>query len=168
MNRYIFNAKYFDEVFLKGCSCEKKYEEIALKANMSIESCKSKLRRKRNSRPIKEADYLAIKKIDPCLLLDTERLIGKLILRANMDLTTNERFVLYMMVCCLASGDDYVSLEQLTGRIADGRYKSNKIERILQTCQIITDTAGTKAQLFFSDESGYSIDLTALVKYTDL
>ena len=168
MNRYIFNAKYFDGVFLEGCSCEKKYEEISLKTNMSIESCKSKLRRKRNSRPIKEADYQAIKKIDPCLLLDTERLIGKLILRANMDLTVNERFVLYMMVCCLASGDDHVTLDQVAGRIADGQYNRNKIERILQTCHIITDTAGTKAQLFFRDETGYSINLTALIKYTDL
>lgn len=85
-----------------------------------------------------------------------------------MDLTVNERFVLYMMVCCLASGDDHVTLDQVTGRIADGQYNRNKIERILQTCHIITDTAGTKAQLFFRDETGYSINLTALIKYTDL
>ena len=31
MNRYIFNAKYFDEIFLEGCSCEKSMKRFPLK-----------------------------------------------------------------------------------------------------------------------------------------
>lgn len=165
MDRFIFNKDYFEKEFMSGCSQEEKKAAIAPKALLSPSSVESKLLK--GVRPITEEDYSRFKRVDPCFLLDTEKLIGKLILRVNKDLTPNERFVLYMMLCCLAEGDKRVSMDELTRRVTDGVYKIQKMEDILKNCTVIIDDSGKEEKLFKLQEGKYSIDLTALIKYTD-
>lgn len=165
MNRFIFNKDYFDKEFMSGCSQKEKLEAISSKVNLAYETCRSKLIS--GGRSINKDDYSWFKQVDPCFLLDTEKLIGKLILRVNKDLTPNERFVLYMMLCCLAEGDKRVSMDELTRRVTDGVYKIQKMEDILKNCTVIIDDSGKKEKLFKLQEGKYSIDLTALIKYTD-
>lgn len=146
------------------CSQEEKITAISSKAYLGCESCKRKLIKM--DRPIKEDEYKAIKQVDPSLLLDTERLIGKLILRGNKDLTSNQRFVLYLMLCCLSDGRKWVNMDYLIGKVTDGIYNQKKIENILKNCEVTIDDC-EKKKLFKSQGEEYSIDLTTLIKYTD-
>lgn len=174
MRRFLFNRSYFDETFYQSSerkrSQDEKLEKIANDTHMSLASCKSKLLTQKRS--ISESDYKSMKKVDPMLLLDTEKLIGKLILRGNLDLTSNERFVLFLMLCCLDEGLQNVTIDTLTGRISDGIYDPRKIENILNTCLIKTDPNGTTENLFYCKHSEkgslHALNLDALISYTDL
>lgn len=171
MNRFIFNKKYFDKSFMiennqgTKISQETKIADIASQTFMQEETCRSKLIKM--TRPIKLDDYNLIKQIDSCLILDTEKLIGKLILRVNKDLTPNERFVTYMMLCCLDEGQEWVSIEDLINKVEDGIYNKKKIETILKSCEVTIDDVGTKNNMFIYENGKYSIDLTTLILYTD-
>lgn len=165
MDSFIFNRDYFDTEFMPQCNQNKKLEFISNKTFQGLESWKKKLIGK--DRRISRADYEALKKVEPHLLLDTEKLIAKLILRVNMDLTANERFVLYMMLCCLDKGQKWVSIGELIVRVKDRVYKKEKMESILGNCEALIDGNGKKKKLFISKDGKYSIDLTALIQYTD-
>lgn len=171
MNRFIFNKEYFEKSFMiennqrTKITKETKIAAIASQTFMQEETCRSKLIKK--TRSISLNDYNLIKQVDSCLLLDTEKLIGKLILRVNKDLTPNERFVTYMMLCCLDEGQEWVSIEDLISKIEDGIYNKKKIETILKSCEVTIDDVGTKNNMFIYENGEYSIDLTTLILYTD-
>ena len=165
MNRFIFNKEYFNIEFMPKDTTQEKIKTISKKAFLGEEACRSKLIKK--TRPISLDDYNLIKQVDSCLLLDTEKLIGKLILRVNKDLTPNERFVTYMMLCCLDEGQEWVSIDYLISKIEDGIYNKKKIETILKSCKVTIDDVGTKYNMFIYENGKYSIDLTTLILYTD-
>lgn len=174
MRRFLFNRRYFDETFYQSSerkrSQDEKLEKIENETGIGLESCRSKLIYKKRS--ISKDNYDSIKKVDPLLLLDTEKLKDKLILRANLDFTSNERFVLFLMLSYLDEGEENVTIKALTDRISNGIYNLHKIEHILHTCRVVTDPNGTKEKLFHCEHSEkgnqYSLNLDALICYTDL
>lgn len=184
MDRYIFNKKYFDDEFLKTDngkqnSQEEKLRVIYEKTGISESGLKNKFIRKKGSRgyrSISEQDYkLVIDKVDPLLILDTERLLDKLISRINLDLSSNEQYVLYRMLCCLdGKKQEWVSPDELFKEIKklsnNEKYKLAKIKKVLEECEVTIDNKGKKRKLYQKDEEGakYAINMDALILFTDL
>lgn len=167
MKKYIFNEKHFKS---KYKPIEESIEDISRKASMSPSSMKSK---RNGTRNFSDDDYKNIRdKVDPLLIFNAEKIIGKLILRVNLDLTANERFVLYKVLC------DYetlwFSVDDFTGRISERVYNKEKIQIIFNDCTVKTDQSGKEEFLYrkrYNEDrqiEEYSLNLTIAIKYTEL
>ncbi len=175
MERFIFNRDYFDKDFLPGKSQIEKLSIISIKKGGSVASWNSKLLRPNGSssqRSIKENDYNDLKELDTKLVLDTEKLIGKLFLRVNLDLSPNSKYILYLMLCLLEEEKSKekkgVSIDGLRRKAYDGKIKQELTETILRDCKVTIDNKGTKVNLFKAEDEKFSIDLSALILFTDL
>lgn len=175
MKRFIFNRDYFDKDFLPGKNQIEKLNIISIKKGGSVASWKSKLLRENGSssqRSFNEKDYNDLKELDTKLVLDTEKLIGKLFLKVNLDLSPNSKYILYLMLCLLEEKKSKekkgVSIDDLRRKAYDGKIKQELAETILRDCKVTIDNKGTKVNLFKAEDEKFSIDLSALILFTDL
>lgn len=171
MERFIFNRDFFDNQFIskdeKQC---KKIDAICKMVGWAEETCKSKIFSKKSSskyRPISEDDYNLLKKIDTRFVLDTEKLIGKLFLRVNLDLSPNQKYVLYLMLCLIDEDKKSVGLDDIKSRANDEKFKQELTEKILKECMITIDNKGKKDNLYIAENGKYSINLSALILFTE-
>lgn len=172
MERFIFNRDFFDNQFIS--KDEKQYKKINVickKVHWAEETCKSKLLSEKSSskyRSISEVDYNLLKEIDIRFVLDTEKLIGKLFLRVNLDLSPNQKYVLYLMLCLLNDdGEKYVSIDDLKRKANDEKFKQELTEKILKECMITIDNKGKTDNLYIAENGKYSINLSALILFTE-
>lgn len=171
MERFIFNRDYFDKDFMPKEDQIEKLNAISEKVGGSKDAWKSKILRKKDSnahRTISEQDYNLLKIVDPRLVLDTEKLIGKLLLRVNLDLFPNQKYVLYLMLCLLDEGKKSVGLDDLKIRWNYKKFKQKLTENILNNCMVKINNAGGKKNLYIAKNGKYSIDLSALILFTEL
>ena len=138
MEKYVFNEKYFQspEWEAYGKSINKKIEYLGEILHQNTEQLKYK-RLNKKKRHFTEEDYSLIKLKFPLLLLDTDLVVKKLIKRSNLDLTPNERLVLYYMLDYLATDDKKARKESVTAkdiydRIGDDKMNKTKISNALE------------------------------------
>lgn len=172
MKSFIFNRDFFDNQFIskdeKQC---KKIDAICEKVGWAEETCKSKIFSKKSSskyRPISEDDYNLLKKIDTRFVLDTEKLIGKLFLRVNLDLSPNQKYVLYLMLCLLDEDKKCVSIDDLKRRTNSEKFKQVLTETILKDCKVTIGNNVEPINLYKEEDGKFSINLTALILFTEL
>lgn len=172
MERFIFNRDFFDNQFIsKDEKQSKKIKVICEKVHWAEDTCKSKLLSKKSSskyRSISEDDYYLLKKIDTRFVLDIEKLIGKLFLRVNLDLSPNQKYVLYLMLCLLNEGEKYMSIDDLKRKANDEKFKQVLTETILKDCKVTTGNKVEPENLYKEENGKFSIDLTALILFTEL
>lgn len=171
MERFIFNRDYFDKDYMPRHSQNEKITELTKTSYGSEDSWKSKLLRPKNRpahRPINENDYTELKKVDKRFVLDTERLIDKLFLRVNLDLSPNQKYVLYLMLCLQDEDIKLVSIDDLKRKVKDEKFKQKLTEDILNHCEVPVDSNETKKKLFVIKGKKFSIDLTTLILFTEL
>ncbi len=171
MKRFIFNRDYFDKDYMPGHSQNEKITELTKTSYRSEDSWKSKFLRSKNSsahRSINEGDYKDLKNVDKRFVLDTDRLIEKLLLRVNLDLTPNQKYVLYLMLCLLDEDKKCVSIDDLKRRANDEKFKQKLTEDILNNCKVPVDSNGKMEKLFVAKGEKFSIDLTTLILFTEL
>lgn len=170
MERFIFNRDFFDKDFMPEENQITKLNEIG-KVGGTEDTWKSKILRKKGSsahRAINIVDYNLLKdKVDSRFVLDTEKLIGKLFLRVNLDLSPNQKYVLYLMLCLLDEDKKSVSIDDLKTKANDEKFKQELTEKIFNECVVTIDNKGTKKKLYIAENGKYSIDLTTLILFTE-
>ena len=170
MERFVFNRNYFANEY-PGRTQSEKINKIIDNSCGSETTWKSKFLRPKNSlayRPINEDDYEVLKKVDKRFVLDTDRLIEKLFLRVNLDLTPNQKYVLYLMLCLQDEDSKLVSIDDLKRKVKDEKFKQKLTENILNHCEVPVDSNGTMKKLFVAKGEKFSIDLTTLILFTEL
>lgn len=172
MERFIFNRDFFDNEFIsKEAKQEEKINKICEKVHWSENTCKSKILSKKSSkrkRSISEDDYKLFKEIDIRFVLDTEKLIGKLFLRVNLDLTPNQKYVLYLMLWLLDEGEKIVSIDDLKRKANDEEFKQVLTETILRDCKVTIGSNVEPMNLYKEEGGKFRINLTALILFTEL
>ena len=168
MERFVFNRDYFKNEY-PGRTQDEKINKITKKIEGSAKSTWiSKLLRSKDKRHINEDDYEDLKQVDKRFVLDTDRLIEKLFLRVNLDLTPNQKYVLYLMLCLLDEDKKCVSIDDLKRRENDEKFKQKLTEDILNNCKVPVDSNGKMENLFVAKGEKFSIDLTTLILFTEL
>lgn len=167
MERFIFNRDYFKNEY-PGRTQKEKINKISENIGSSEDTWISKLLRPKDKRPLNEDDYEALKKVDKRFILDTDRLIEKLFLRVNLDLTPNQKYVLYLMLCLQDEDSKPVSIDDLKRKVKDEKFKQKLTEDILNHCEVAVDSNGTMKKLFVAKGEKFYIDLTTLILFTEL
>ena len=186
---YLFNDSYYKEGFEANPYFEK-YGYGVVTAQMKRdailnaydppicdETFKSKLYEKPSKRFNKE-DAEAISKLDEYLLIDIDRLIRKLDERANLDFTTNQKWIIRTMLHDYAAPDrncrrEWQTIDEMVSHLEDRRYNRKKTEKILDETEIV-DERGDSRKLFNKREREikdgkpvyeYSFDQIAMAYY---
>ena len=170
MRRYIFNNEYFKKEYEKDKKkITDKISSICETFAMVEDTFKAKRDRKRDFTE-KDLNVFNRKSQGALLLLDTQRLFYKFLDNVNLDLTPNQKYVSFIMLCTYdEKANNWISLDELSERYSFNRKKTKDI---LNDSVIKVDSDGNTEKMFLKrakrKEDEYLINLTAFIKYTNI
>ena len=167
MRRYIFNEEYFKNSFWHNLTISKKYDKLANFFDVKADTIESY---RKNKRTISQKGYCEITdKVDKYLFLDTEKLLSKFVAEANRDLSANEKYVAFIMLCSYEKrgiSGKWVTIEELS---QENEFIIKKVHKILKNTTIKINGNGDTEKLFLCNKNEqFTINISACIKYSNI